>query len=140
MIKTYCIILFIIGFLGFVILFFNGAYREITATSELANRNYTFQDNFQNLSRQINKAAVLKPGLAEAGDSSKAGNEKLFFRDSLIIIRQLEQLNSLVKDSFNIQIAGELDKLVRSELSWILKSNVPYSINNKKSPGHIASY
>jgi hypothetical protein len=94
----YCFTLFFIVFFGFVLLFFNGAYREITATSELANRNYTVEGNFQNLSRQINKAAVLNAGLAQAGDSSKAGDEKLFFRDSLIIIRQLEQLNSLVKD------------------------------------------
>ena len=49
-------------------------------------------------------------------------------------------LKATVKDSINIQIAERLEMTIGSELSWILKSNVPDSILHQKSPGHIATF
>ena len=121
-----------------VLLFFNSAYRKLTEYTELANRHNTVHGCFQNLSRQINNAAVFNPGLMAAVNSIKAG--KIFFADSLSIIQQLNLLRSTVRDSINIQLAGKLDTGIRSELSWLLKSNVPDSIVHHRAPEHIASF
>jgi PAS domain S-box-containing protein len=121
-----------------VLLFFNTGYRELTTYSALTNRHNAVYSCFQNLSKQINNAAILNPDLVKAAISSKAG--KLFFTDSLTIIRQLDLLKSIVRDSVNIQIAKELDTGIRSELSWLLKSNVPDSIIHHRSPAHIAAF
>ncbi len=118
--------------------FFNKAYRELTTYSQLTSSHNAVHSIFQNLSREINDAAVLSPDLAKAGNSQRAG--KIFFTDSVTIIQQLDFLRSTVKDSINIQIAEKLDTAVKAELSWLLKSNVPDSILNHKSPAHIASF
>ncbi|MEO7984644.1 MAG: PAS domain-containing protein, partial [Bacteroidota bacterium] len=65
---------------------------------------------------------------------------KIFFSDSQSVIQQLDLLKSVVTDSINILIAGKLDTLIRSELSWLLISNVPDSLVQHRSPAHIASF
>ncbi|MEP7265276.1 MAG: PAS domain S-box protein [Bacteroidota bacterium] len=106
--------------------------------SELSNRHNTVYGYFQNLSRQINNAAVINPDLVKAGYSTKG--EQIFFTDSLLIIQQLDLLKSTVRDSVSIIITKELDTSTRLEISWLLKSNVPDSIIKHKSPEHIASF
>lgn len=138
--KQRKILLYIIAFilLSLILLFFNGAYRELSNYSTLISRYNAVHSGFQNLSRQINNAAILNPELIEAGNASKTGN--LFFTDSLSIIRQITLLKSLVCDSQNIQIVEKLEPAVRQELSWLLNSNVPDSIIYKTASGHIASF
>jgi len=121
-----------------VFLFFNRAYQELTVYTESANRQNIVYSCFQNLSRQINNAAVLNPDLIKAGDSLKT--EKLFFTDSQTVAQQLNLLKSIVTDSENIRIAGSLDLMTRSELSWLLNSNVPDSIIHHRSPEHVAAF
>lgn len=133
-------LLYIIAFVPLVIvlLIFNKAYTELTSHSELTNRQNTVQSNYQNLSRQINNAAILNPDLSRTDNLLNTG--KLFFTDSQSVILQVDLLRSAVVDSVNIQIAEALDTLVRSEISWLLQSNVPDSIIHHKSTGHIASF
>lgn len=57
----------------------------------------------------------------------------------MIVIRQINLLKSTVRDTVNIQIAAKLDTIIRSELSWLLKRNVPDSIIHHQSAQHIAS-
>jgi PAS domain S-box-containing protein len=82
----------------------------------------------------MESAAVLNPGLDSLYRSSDV--KKLFFTDSQSIVRQLEILKATVQDPVN----EELDSLVRSELSWIIHSNVPDSIRYHRAPAHIASF
>lgn len=121
-----------------VLLFFSRAYREMTSYSELTNRHNAVNSSFHNLSRQLNNAAILNPDLVKVGNAVNGG--KLFYTDSLVIIQQLTLLKSAVDDSINIQIVEKLDPAVRSELSWLLNSNVPDSIILHRSSGHIASF
>ena len=128
--------------MGFILLainliFFNKAYRQLTAYSKLTNRNSAIQNYYQILSQRVNNAAVINPELINASNSLRV--ESLFFTDSLAIIQQLNLLKTSVQDSINLQITGSLDKLIRSELSWLLSSNVPDSIIKNKAADHIAS-
>jgi len=106
--------------------------------SDLTDRAYTVHSLFQDLSRQIKNAAVLTPDLIKAGNSSKV--ENLFFTNSQSIDQQLSLLNNSVVDTVNSQIARLLDKRVRSDLKWIINSNVPDSIIKKKSTAYISSF
>ena len=133
--NLFYIIAFALLVLSF--LFFNGAYKELIRYAELTNKSNTVYSSFQNLSRQINNAALLNPDLIKAGTSSKAVN--LFFTDSQSVIHQIDSLKSIVQDSINIEIAEKLNTKIKSELLWILKSNVPDSIIHHTSTGHIAS-
>ncbi|HEV7779811.1 MAG TPA: PAS domain S-box protein [Chitinophagaceae bacterium] len=128
---------YIISFILLVItlFFFNKAYQELTAYSESANRHHTVLSNFQTLSKLINIAAVSNPELAEANNVSASGG--LFLTDSATVIQHLRLLGSSVRDSANIRIAKNLDTLIRSELSWVLSSNVPDSVIYNVSPEHI---
>ncbi|MBC7874703.1 MAG: PAS domain S-box protein [Ferruginibacter sp.] len=132
--------LYIIFFvlLGGVLLFLYTAFRELSTNSELTSRNNIVHSNFQTLSRQINNAAVLHPELNKVNSSIKT--RKLFFTDSVAILLQLEMLKSTVREPVNTKIVQKLDTLIRSELSWILRSNVPDSIIHHQSPGHIAAF
>jgi len=120
-----------------IFILFSRAYQGLNTYSELSNRHNTVYSSYQNLSTQINNAAVLNSDLGKAAYSTRV---KLFYTDSTAVSTQLELLRSSVRDPLNIQIAAELDSLVRSELSWLLKSNVPDSIINHRSPEHIAAY
>lgn len=117
-----------------VLLFFNKAYRELTTYSDLVSRHNMVYSSFQNLSNQINKAAILNPDMIKI---VAAEQRRSFFTDSMAIIRELDLLTATVRDSVNIEITGELNLAVRSELSWLLKSNVPDSIIMHHSAGHI---
>ncbi|HYF32945.1 MAG TPA: ATP-binding protein [Chitinophagaceae bacterium] len=120
-----------------VLLFFNAAYKELTNYSELINRQNVVHICYQELSRQMNNAAMLTPELAAA--NSPVADE-IFFADSASIIHRLELLNATVRDSINVRIAHALDSLVRAELPWILQSNVPDSILNNASSAHSAAF
>ncbi len=136
--KTPLIYIVAVVLLVLTLLFFNRASRALKRYSELTDRHNKVYGSFQNLSTQINNAAVFNPDLARESDSMNAG--KLFFTDSLAVIQQLNFLRSTVRDSINIQIAAKLDSITKAELSWLIESNVPDSIVYHKSPPHIASF
>ena len=127
-----------LGFLMITLLFFNIGYRTLIGYSDLTNRHNTVLNCFQNLSKQINNAAILNPDLTNAG---KIVNRKeLFYADSLIIYEQVDLLRKTVRDSVNNQITVHLSTLIRSEISWLFKSNVPDSIIHDKAREHIAAF
>ena len=136
--KTLQISIIAFILLAAVLIFFNRAYRELITHSELTNRHNTVHGDFLNLSNQINNAAIFSTDLASAGNFTKKG--ELFYMDSSMIIQELAELKSAVRDSINIQIAGKLDTAVKSELPWIIKSNVLDSIITHKSPKHVAAF
>ncbi|WP_462251331.1 sensor histidine kinase [Ferruginibacter sp.] len=132
-------LLFTIAFITLVIilLLFNRLYKTLSNEYELSNRHNIVYTCFQNLSKQIGTAAIINTGIVDAAKPTTAGN--YFLKDSLKICQQLQLLKSTVKDSINIKVADKLDKLIKIELPWLLKSNVPDSIINHKSPEHIAT-
>jgi len=134
------VVFYIIAFILFVgiLIFFNRAYRQLTTYTELTDRHNIIHGYFQTLSRQINNAAVLNPALVNALNAAETGNP--FLADSLMIIQQLNLLRSTVSDSINIRVIEELYPAISSELSWLLKSNVPDSIIHGRSPEHIAAF
>lgn len=109
----------------------NSAYREMQKYSALTNKSLLVFGDFQELSRLIANAAVANPELL----SSK--NADLFLADSSTIFNELRKLTRDVSDSINIRTAKQADFLIRSELPWILKSNVPDSILQGKSQTHL---
>ncbi|HZV69527.1 MAG TPA: PAS domain S-box protein [Saprospiraceae bacterium] len=119
-----------------VSLLLSKAYLELIRFSALTYRSNFVYGSFLNLLRQVNNAAVLTPELLEESKKNLI-TDKLFFTDSISIIQELDFLKSNVKDSINIQLATKLDIAVRSELSWLLKSNVPDSIIHHKAADHI---
>ncbi len=126
------------GLLIISLVFFNIGYKTMIGYSELTNRHNTVLNCFQNLSKQINNAAILNPDLTNA---EKAANKKgLFYADSLIIFQQLNLLRTTVRDSVNNQITTQLNTLIRSELAWLFKSNIPDSIIHDKARDHIAAF
>ncbi len=121
-----------------VLIFFNRAFRQLSVYSEYTNRHHTVYNNYQELSDLVNNAAILTPDLVKK--DSAPGIRRIFYADTESIIRQLNLLKGSVRDSVNVAIAGQLDLLVRSELSWLLASSVPDSIIQNKATGHIASF
>jgi PAS domain S-box-containing protein len=136
--KNIVFYLIAIGLLIFSFLLFNDSYRETVRFTKLTENSNIVYGNFQDLSRQINNAAVVHPDLLRINDS--LGGDKLFFTDSAVIKKEVDTLKATVKDPFNIQIAQQLDGLITSELSWIIKSNVPDSIIHHKSLSHIQAF
>ena len=134
------ILLYILAFLLLlpVVLFFNSSYQQIAGYSELTNRLNKVYGSFQDLSGQVSNAAILNPALVKATAGTNSG--KIFFTDSARIIQQLELLRAVVRDPVNVQIAAKLDTLIPAEIPWLLKSNVPDSILQHRSPGHVASF
>ncbi|MES1181621.1 MAG: hypothetical protein ABUL44_02385, partial [Flavobacterium sp.] len=120
-----------------VFLSFNRQYQELLRYAELTHRANTEYSCFQALSKQIQSAAVLNPDLME---SSSPRIKALFSADSQSIYRQLDVLRFTVKDSVNTKISNELDARIKSELPWIISSNVPDSILHHRSPGHVAAF
>ncbi len=118
--------------------FFGKAYYQMDRYAEFNNRSTIVYSGYKDLASQLNKAAVVNPGLLHAAGSSPA--KSLFFADSVSVIYQLDNLKSQVHDSVNIQIVAQLDLPVRQELSWILRSNVPDSIVQHKAASHIKAY
>jgi len=55
------------GLLIITLVFFNIGYKTLVSYSDLTNRHNTVLNCFQNLSKQINNAAILNPDLANAG-------------------------------------------------------------------------
>jgi PAS domain S-box-containing protein len=127
-----------LGLLIITLVFFNIGYRTLVGYSDLTNRHNTVLNCFQNLSKQINNAAILNPDLANAG--IVANRKNLFYADSLIIFQQLNLLGATARDTVNKQITSRLNTLVRSEIAWLLKSNVPDSIIHDKAREHIVAF
>lgn len=128
----------VFGLLLITLQFFTIGYRALISYSELTNRHNTVLNCFQNLSQQLNSAAIGNPDLTNA---RKAANKKeLFYADSLIIFEQVNLLRTTARDSVNIRIAEQLNILIRSEIAWLLKSNVPDSILHDKAREHIAAF
>ena len=126
------------GLLIITLVFFNIGYKTLVSYSDLTNRHNTVLNCFQNLSKQINNAAILNPDLANAGII--ANRKDLFYADSLIIFQQLNLLRATARDTVNNQITSQLNTLIRSEITWLFKSNVPDSIIHDKAREHIAAF
>jgi PAS domain S-box-containing protein len=135
--KSTLLYLVFFALLIVISIFFTRVYRGFIRYSELTNRTNTIYSGFKNLSIQIQNAAVANPDLLSAGNSSPV--EKLFLTDSQSIYLQIQSLKATVVDTVNIEIVKELDARIRSELSWLIQSNVPDSIIRHKSPAHIAA-
>jgi PAS domain S-box-containing protein len=133
--KNIFLYLLAFGLLGIVLIFFNRVYSELSTYTELTNRHNRVHSYYLNLSKQINNAAILDPDLIKVNSSAKSG--KLFFTDSLTVIRQLDLLQSSVRDSVNIGITEKLNDIIRSELSWLLRNNLPDSFKLNKSSQHV---
>ena len=133
------ILFYIIAFtlLTTVSLFFGKAYRNLILYTELTQQHNKVYNCFQNLSKQINNAAVSNSDLTAARSSFGVGD--LFFADSISVVGQVNLLKSTVFDSINVAIAHRLDTLVKAEVSWLLKSNLPDSIIQHKALAHISS-
>ncbi|MCW3128174.1 MAG: hypothetical protein JWO03_3832 [Bacteroidetes bacterium] len=123
--------------LALVFFLFSNAYKELIHYSALTNRSSHVYMRFQTLSKEIDNAAVINPDLLTSSAFSKGDN--LFFTDSQTVIGQLDSLVSAVKDTVNICIAHKLDTMIRTELSWMLRSNVPDSMIRHRSAAHIAA-
>ncbi|CAN5620406.1 hypothetical protein BH10BAC3_BH10BAC3_32030 [soil metagenome] len=132
-------IFYLIAFLSLLLsyLFFNNAYVKMIRYTDLSNKAFSDHSHFQNLSHQINNAAVINPSLIT--NAKNIEGTQLFYTDSLTVIQQLNLLHSATADSINNKIIAALDKNIRAELPWLLNSNVPDSIVNHKAPSHIAS-
>ena len=127
-----------VALLVVVFIFFTTSYPHLTRYSELMNRYNTVRASFQNLSKKINDAAVINPDLIRSGRSPLV--ERLISTDSLSIIHELDVLKLNIRDSINRQIISKLDAEVKSELSWIINSNVPDSIIQHKALQHLAAF
>lgn len=123
------------GLLATSFFFFGNAYRQIAQYATLTNRSNILYGSFQNLSSQVNNAAVLHPDLVKA--SRTFSGQNLFYTDNHTVTRQLELLEATVKDSVNIKIVARLGSIIRAELPWIINSNVPDSILHHQSALHI---
>lgn len=132
------ILFYIIAFALLVVslFFFSNTYRHVIEYTRLTDRSNMVYSSFQNLSREVNNAAVINPELLRA--SNTQSGIKLFMTDSASVIKRLELLSSVVKDSVNIRIAANLNLLIREELAWILESNVPDSITHQQSGTHVS--
>jgi len=106
--------------------------------TELSKGGNTAYAAYQNLSKSINNAAIITPELTRITDSSTG--IRLFYTGSELIMQQLDTLKLSVTDSINIQIAERLYVNIKSELPWLLKSNVPDSILHHNAPDHIAIF
>lgn len=137
MLKRIAFYLAAFALLAISFLFFSNAYSELTQFSELSQRSNNVYGSFRDLSKEITAAAVISPELIKAQNSLKA--VEMFYADSQSVMRQLDSLKSFVRDSINVLIAQELDSAIKSELGWLLKSNVPDSIMHQKASGHIAA-
>ncbi len=133
--KNFVFYLVTLILLGVSFFCFNRSYRELIRYKELKNREGIVHSCFQSISRQIINAAVTNPDLL--GATGALRTNKLFFIDSQFVFQQLALLKSTVRDSINIRIASELSPIIRSELAWIIKSNVPDSILHHRAAPHI---
>lgn len=119
-----------------VLLFFNSAYRQLGNYSEQINRQNAVHSAYQQLSREINDAAVIDRSLQHAD----LDVHDVFFTDSNTVIEALDTLKAAVRDTVNVRVANTLDSVVKAELGWILTSYVPDSIVRGKGPEHVASF
>ncbi len=131
--RRFPILVFSIALLIIILLFSTNAYYLQSLYKEKIARSEKVYNHFQNLSRLINNAAFIQSDLV------KSGTKNIFFADSQSVIHQITTLQSTAHDSINIRIAEELNPLLKAEISWLLKSNVPDSIVHHKALNHLAA-
>ena len=119
--------------------FFVGkAYLEWSEYSALAQRANNVLIVYEDLGMQISNAAALNPDLISAKNLGHYPN--VFSVNKSAILKNLDKLTLLVRDSINIKIATQLDRSMRSEIDWIIQSNVPDSIVHQKAKQHITNF
>ena len=121
-------LIYYIAFVLFVLisLFFSRTYSDLISYTELTSRAGKVHSGFQNIRILVNNAAISNPH-PDKFDYEVNLHPKIF-ADSQSIIHQLNILKATVKDSVNIEIAAALDSVIKSQLSWMLQSNVPDSV------------
>lgn len=135
--KKFILVFFsILILMGMSFFALRNSYREWVKYSELIDRANIIALTFEELSGNINKAAVVNPDFLSQGKLSPAIH--IFTTDSTLVFQKLEKLKATVRDSINIKIAAALDKQIRVELSWLIKSNVLDSIIHRKAKKHLA--
>jgi|GEM_PF-3582884 len=120
------------------ILFFNSLHKELIHYTQLTARTNKVFSSFQNLSRQVNNAAIITPELLNAGRQGQV--ETVFYADSQSVYRELAILRSLVIDTININTVQRLETVIKKELNWLLNSNVPDSMLHNSAAPHIAAF
>lgn len=120
-----------------VLFFVSRAYSNIVLFSNQEQNIDALSMGYQNLSRQINIAEALTPGLVKTKDLSRS--EQLFIADSQSIVKQLNELKQIAGDSLNKKITANIDAALIPELSWLLTSNVPDSIGQQKAHQHVVN-
>lgn len=120
-----------------VLFFVSRAYSNIVLFSKQEQNIDALSMGYQNLSRQINIAEALTPGLIRIKDLSRS--EQLFIADSQSIVKQLNELKQIAGDSLNKKITANIDAALIPELSWLLTSNVPDSIGQQKAHQHVVN-
>ncbi|MBL7932588.1 MAG: PAS domain S-box protein [Bacteroidia bacterium] len=116
-------------------LFYYKAYNDMIRYSWLTNRTVVVHSTFQNLSRQLNSITASTP--SETKDTALFKPFTLLSGDSASVAEEIEVLKNHVLDSVNTGVAAQLDTLIKSELSWLVRSNVPDSIKKGNSIGHL---
>jgi len=124
--------------LSLMLWLFDKAYRELNRYADLKDRHDVVLSHFQQLSGEINNAAILDPDLVNAINAREG--TALFLTDSNKVIQQLEALKAIVKDTLNRKTTAALDTLIRREIGWLLRSNVPDSIIENTAQERVAAF
>jgi len=124
--------------LALILFFYITINKRLNGHFEKDEHYHSTLTHFQNLSRQVNNAAVLNPELEQVLGSLRIGS--LFAADKKMISTELEQLKKTAIDSLNVKTIAALEPLLLSEIDWLLENNVPDIIIRHPSDEHIASF
>lgn len=122
---------------GVSIVAFANSYLNMLRLNTLTARANTIHNTYQNLSKEIYKAAIINPKLLSVKNTRDV---QIFYTDSLKILEQLALLQSTVNDAANVDLTRQLNIKIKEEISWILSGNVPDSILLNQSTPHLASF
>ncbi|PWG81960.1 sensor histidine kinase [Pararcticibacter amylolyticus] len=134
-IKSIMVYVFAFLVISTAFFFLSVTFQEVDRYNARSDQNIRTRLSLQNLSRYVINAAVMNPDLLEKTKSTRHAN--LFQVDSFAVFKELDTLNHLSSDRGNILTIQKLSRAVRSQFSWILRSNVPDSIVNDKAEGRI---
>ena len=123
--------------IGVSIVAFANSYLNMLRLNTLTARANTIHNTYQNLSKEIYKAAIINPKLLSVKNTRDV---QIFYTDSLKILEQLALLQSSVNDAANVDLTRQLNIKIKEEISWILSGNVPDSILLNQSTPHLASF
>lgn len=124
--------------LAFLLLFYINNNKELNGYIRNDEHYQSTLNHFQDLSRQVNNAAVLNPELEKVMGSLRIGS--LFVADKKMIMLELDQLKRSTIDSLNIITASTLETLILREIDWLLENSLPDIIIRHPSDEHIASF